>query len=157
MESLKDYFQECLEKSAENNPVVLVLDSLDQLSIDHGGRQMDWYPRNLPPNVYAILSTLPGQEHQALPSLRVRYKAFITSKKYAKQQVILLIAFFLSHTLIYEMNSMCLLIKFFNAMILVTSSTMSGGFFYFSFTFKRVIYELIFLIVTGIPNPLHTK
>ena len=93
MESLKDYFQECLEKSAENSPVVLVLDSLDQLSIDHGGRQMDWYPRNLPPNVYAILSTLPGQEHQALPSLRVRYKAFLTSKKYASQQMILLITF----------------------------------------------------------------
>jgi len=71
MKSLKDYFQECLEKSAENQPVVLVLDSLDQLSIDDGGRQMDWYPRNLPSNVYAVLSTLPGQEYQALPGLRV--------------------------------------------------------------------------------------
>lgn len=73
MKSLKDYFQECLEKSAENQPVVLVLDSLDQLSIDAGGRQMDWYPRQLPSNVYAILSTLPGEEYQALPSLRVSH------------------------------------------------------------------------------------
>ena len=72
MKSLKDYFQECIEKSAENNPVILVLDSLDQLSIDDGGRQIDWYPRQLPDNVYTILSTLPGQEYQALPSLRVR-------------------------------------------------------------------------------------
>lgn len=72
MKSLKDYFQECLEKSAENSPVILVLDSLDQLSIDDGGRQIDWYPRHLPYNVYTILSTLPGQEYQALPSLRVR-------------------------------------------------------------------------------------
>ncbi|KAL9973170.1 hypothetical protein ACROYT_G019587 [Oculina patagonica] len=70
MKSLKDYFQECLEKSAENQPVVLVLDSLDQLSIDDSGRQMDWFPRQLPRNVYAILSTLPGEEYQALPSLR---------------------------------------------------------------------------------------
>ncbi|KAJ7375746.1 NACHT and WD repeat domain-containing protein 2 [Desmophyllum pertusum] len=31
---------------------------------------MDWYPRQLPSNVYAILSTLPGEEYQALPSLR---------------------------------------------------------------------------------------
>ena len=72
MKSLKDYFQECLEKSAENSPVILVLDSLDQLSIDDGGRQIDWYPRHLPDTVYTILSTLPGQEDQALPSLRVR-------------------------------------------------------------------------------------
>ena len=72
MKSLKDYFPECLEKSAENNPVVLVLDSLDQLSIDDGGRQMEWFPRNILSNVYFVLSTLPGQEYQALPSLRVR-------------------------------------------------------------------------------------
>ncbi|XP_068719523.1 NACHT domain- and WD repeat-containing protein 1-like [Montipora capricornis] len=70
MKSLKDYFPECLEKSAENNPVVLVLDSLDQLSIDDGGRQMEWFPRNVPSNVYFVLSTLPGHEYQALPSLR---------------------------------------------------------------------------------------
>ena len=72
MKSLKDYFKKCLEKSAKNSPVILVLDSLDQLSIDDAGRQMDWYPRQLPSNVYAVLSTLPGQEYQALPSLRVR-------------------------------------------------------------------------------------
>lgn len=71
MKSLKDYFKECLEKSAENHPVVLVLDSLDQLSIDDSGRQMDWFPRQLPYNVYVILSTLPGENYQALPSLRV--------------------------------------------------------------------------------------
>lgn len=71
MRSLKDYFQECLEKTAEDQPVVLVLDSLDQLSLDDSGRQMDWFPRQLPSNVYAILSALPGEEYQALPSLRV--------------------------------------------------------------------------------------
>jgi len=78
MKSLKEYFQECLKKSAENRPVFLVLDSLDQLSIDDGGRQMDWYPRNLPSNVYAVLSTLPGQEYQVLPSLRVSYHTLFT-------------------------------------------------------------------------------
>jgi len=74
MRSLKDYFQECLEKSAEKQPVVLVLDSLDQLSLHDSGRQMDWYPRRLPGNVYAIFSTLPGEEYKALPSLRVSLK-----------------------------------------------------------------------------------
>ena len=75
MKSIKDYFQECLEKSAERQPVILVLDSLDQLSLDDSARQMDWYPRQLPRNVYAILSTLPGEEYQALPSLRVSLKS----------------------------------------------------------------------------------
>ncbi|XP_078369383.1 uncharacterized protein LOC144653297 [Oculina patagonica] len=70
MKSLKDYFHECLKESARNQPVILVLDSLDQLSIDDSGRQMDWFPRQLPRNVYTILSTLPGDEYQALPSLR---------------------------------------------------------------------------------------
>ena len=87
MKSLKDYFQECLEKSAENQPVVLVLDSLDQLSIDDGGRQMDWYPRNLPSNVYAVLSTLPGQEYQALPSLRVSYHTLGTSATHTYEAI----------------------------------------------------------------------
>ena len=72
MKSLKEVFLEYLEKSAEVKPVVLMLDSLDQLSIDENGRQMDWFPKQLPSNVYAILSTLPGQEYQALPTLRVR-------------------------------------------------------------------------------------
>ena len=75
MKSLKDFFKECLEKSAEHQPVILVLDSLDQLSLDDSGRQMDWYPRQLPRNVYAILSTLPGEEYQTLPSLRVSLKS----------------------------------------------------------------------------------
>ena len=79
MKSLKDCFEECLEKSAENQPVVLVLESLDQLSIDDRGRQMDWSPRNLPSNVYAVLSTLPGQEYQALPGLRVSYHTLVTA------------------------------------------------------------------------------
>lgn len=73
MHSLKDYFHECLKESADNQPVILILDSLDQLSIDDSGRQMDWFPRDLPRRVYAILSTLPSEEYQALPSLRVSY------------------------------------------------------------------------------------
>ena len=71
MKSLAEFFPECLEKASENQSVALVFDSLDQLSIDDGGRQLDWFPRNLPYNVYAILSTLPGQQYQCLPNLRV--------------------------------------------------------------------------------------
>ena len=71
MKELTDYFPECLEKACEDQPVILVLDSLDQLSVDDGGRQLDWFPRNLPYNTYAVLSTLPGSQYQCLPNLRV--------------------------------------------------------------------------------------
>ena len=73
MKSLVDYFPECLEKAAEDNPVVLVLDSLDQLSIDEGGREMGWLPKDLPYNVYVVLSTLPNEEYQCLGNLKVRF------------------------------------------------------------------------------------
>ncbi|EDO47107.1 predicted protein, partial [Nematostella vectensis] len=73
MKALVEYFPECLEKASENQKVVLVLDSLDQLSVDDSGRQMEWLPRSLPYNVYVIMSTLPGEQYQVLPNLRVRY------------------------------------------------------------------------------------
>lgn len=73
MKSLTDFFPECLEKAAEDNKLVLVFDSLDQLSVDDSGRLMNWLTRDLPYNVYIVLSTLPGEDYQCLPSLRVRY------------------------------------------------------------------------------------
>jgi len=51
--------------------VVLVLDSLDQLSDDDGGRELEWVPKELPENVYIILSTLPGKEYNCFPRLEV--------------------------------------------------------------------------------------
>ena len=59
------------EHASSSNPVVLVLDSLDQLSDDDAGRELDWLPKELPDNVYMILSTLPGEEYICLPKLQV--------------------------------------------------------------------------------------
>ena len=72
MKSLTEFFPECLEKAADKYKIVLVFDSLDQLSVDDSGRLLDWLPRDLPSDVYIVLSTLPGEEYQCLPSLRVR-------------------------------------------------------------------------------------
>ena len=47
MKALVEYFPECLENAASSSPVVLVLDSLDQLSPDEGARQMGWLPKDL--------------------------------------------------------------------------------------------------------------
>ena len=62
--------------ASSSNPVVLVLDSLDQLSDDDAGRELDWLPKQLPDNVYMILSTLPGEEYICLPKLQVRKTLF---------------------------------------------------------------------------------
>lgn len=53
--------------------VVLILDSLDQLSPEDGGRQLDWWPRRLPENALVIMSTLPGEEFEAFPNLKVSF------------------------------------------------------------------------------------
>ncbi|KAJ7375738.1 hypothetical protein OS493_039207 [Desmophyllum pertusum] len=69
--SLLEFFPTCLEKHASSsNPIVLVLDSLDQLSDDDGGRELDWVPKELANNVYMILSTLPGAEYICFPKLQ---------------------------------------------------------------------------------------
>lgn len=81
--SLLEFFPKCLEKHASSsNPVVLVLDSLDQLSDDDGGRELDWVPKKLPRNVYIILSTLPGEEYNCFPKLQVLRR--VVSSKHNK-------------------------------------------------------------------------
>lgn len=74
------------DHATSSHPVVLVLDSLDQLSDDDGGRELEWVPKELPDNVYIILSTLPGKEYSCFPRLEVknvvvtsRYKQFFCS------------------------------------------------------------------------------
>lgn len=71
MKSLSEFFPRCLEEACAEMRVVLILDSLDQLSTEDGGRQLEWLPRNLPENVSVIMSTLPGEEFEAFSSLKV--------------------------------------------------------------------------------------
>lgn len=71
MKSLSEFFPTCLEKACAEVRVVLILDSLDQLSPEDGGRQLEWWPRKLPDNVAVIMSTLPGEEFEAFTNLKV--------------------------------------------------------------------------------------
>ena len=54
---------------SSDRPVVLLLDSLDQLTTAHRAHSLSWLPRPLPHNVYMIVSTLP-YEHDLLDTLR---------------------------------------------------------------------------------------
>ena len=68
---LLEFFPKCLDEACTYRPVVLMLDSLDQLPTGEGGRRLDWLPRKLPNNCYLIMSTLPGSEYECLPLLKV--------------------------------------------------------------------------------------
>jgi len=67
---LVTYFHRMLKVCSSTRPVVLLMDSLDQLTSAHRAHSLAWLPRPLPPNVHMIVSTLP-YEHDLLDTLRV--------------------------------------------------------------------------------------
>lgn len=65
--------------AGKRSKVMLVLDALNQLDAGAGGtgddKSLNWLPRTMPPNVYLLLSTLPGQAEDAVRELKwPRYK-----------------------------------------------------------------------------------
>ncbi|KAK3582782.1 hypothetical protein CHS0354_035720 [Potamilus streckersoni] len=56
LEGLKSYFLQLLECATASNPLVILLDSLDQLSAEHKAHKLNWLPPKLPKNVHMILS-----------------------------------------------------------------------------------------------------
>uniref|UniRef100_A0ABM0MB53 Uncharacterized protein LOC102806207 n=1 Tax=Saccoglossus kowalevskii TaxID=10224 RepID=A0ABM0MB53_SACKO len=70
---LKDFFQRCLTLTKDDQKIVIFLDSLDQLNPHDGARQLTWLPRQLPPNVKLIVSTLPEDEHTCFPLLQSEF------------------------------------------------------------------------------------
>ena len=62
-------FEARLAWATEERPLVIFLDSLDQLSDLEGGRELKWLPTTLPPHVSIIVSTLP-EEGRCLGVLR---------------------------------------------------------------------------------------
>ena len=59
-------FSNCLALARTENPLILFLDALDQLSDVDITRKLAWIPADLPPNVHLIISTLPGKYLQAI-------------------------------------------------------------------------------------------
>jgi len=70
-ELLKFFHEEILSLASEEKPLVIFLDSLDQLSPAFNAHSMGWIPKILPPFVSLIVSTLPT-ERNCLPNLRQR-------------------------------------------------------------------------------------
>ncbi|GFO41156.1 NACHT and WD repeat domain-containing protein 1 [Plakobranchus ocellatus] len=59
--SLKIYFIDRVQRGDFPGVVVLILDSLDQLSTSNGGDKLDWLPARVAPNVKIVVSTLPAR------------------------------------------------------------------------------------------------
>ena len=64
-----EYFEEQLQEI--DRRIIIMLDSLDQLTPEDGALAMKWLPKNISSNVSFILSTLPGKEYMVLPALEV--------------------------------------------------------------------------------------
>ena len=71
MKELVEEFNTVLHLASAEQPIVLVLDSLDQFSADNNARQLFWLPGKLPRHVKMLLSTLPGEEYECFPRLKV--------------------------------------------------------------------------------------
>lgn len=59
-----------LTSATEHKPLIILFDSLDQLSPNGGGRQLSWLPTALPKHVKFVVSTLPDAEFRCYPKLR---------------------------------------------------------------------------------------
>ena len=58
----------------KQRPLLIVLDSLDQLEGLHGAHKCKWLPKRYLPNVHIVLSTLPGM-HKILDNLKLLFAA----------------------------------------------------------------------------------
>ena len=64
-------FRDLLVRPTQQKPLLILLDSLDQLSPGYFAYKLNWIPRELPDNVYVLLSTLP-EEHGILDTCKQR-------------------------------------------------------------------------------------
>jgi len=70
MNGLAEVLKKCLALATEQKPILLFLDSLDQLSDTDNAKALYWLPRELPDHARLVVSTLPELE----PALNATYK-----------------------------------------------------------------------------------
>lgn len=68
------HFKKLLTCATYEKPLVVILDSLDQLSGADGAHQMAWFPSKLPPHVRMMASVIPSL-YNILPTLRLMIEA----------------------------------------------------------------------------------
>jgi hypothetical protein len=63
--------QDRLSMARSNRPIVVFLDSLEQLSPTENAHLIAWLPRILPSHVHVVVSTIKDDRYACLSSLRV--------------------------------------------------------------------------------------
>ena len=58
-------FRERLEAAGAERPLLLFLDSLDQLAVSYGAHGLSWLPTELPEGVWLVASTRPDEDDEA--------------------------------------------------------------------------------------------
>lgn len=71
---MKNFFPYVLKFATAEKPLVIILDSLDQLSKEHNAYKLNWLPRKLPPHVRFLVSTYTEALH-LIGTLRLVCKA----------------------------------------------------------------------------------
>ncbi|KAH3703936.1 hypothetical protein DPMN_158643 [Dreissena polymorpha] len=70
VELLKVQLNLLLKHGTAECPLVVILDSLDQLDTSHNGRYLMWLPASLPPHCKIIVSSLPEEKYETFPALK---------------------------------------------------------------------------------------
>lgn len=63
-----------MSKAKAIRPLVIILDSLDQLEPANNSHSLEWLPAVLKANVKIVLSTLEEEEYECFPILQVSLK-----------------------------------------------------------------------------------
>ena len=65
-----NFLQICKTHYKAESPLIIVLDSLDQLSPEDGAFQLTWLPTRLPPWVKMVISTISSDEYKCLENVK---------------------------------------------------------------------------------------
>lgn len=72
IKELLNLFPELLTKASEQRNLLIIIDAVNQLEqLDHA-HSMHWLPQMLPKNVRLVISTLPGEAHDAMLQRRIK-------------------------------------------------------------------------------------
>nr|XP_022332826.1 uncharacterized protein LOC111130267 isoform X3 [Crassostrea virginica] len=66
-------FAQRISQASKSEPLVIILDAVDQLSEEHEGHKMSWLPKGLPDNVKLIITTNPDEQFESFPGLMKVY------------------------------------------------------------------------------------
>ncbi|XP_061198397.1 NACHT domain- and WD repeat-containing protein 1-like [Saccostrea echinata] len=100
MKNIQEYMPRFWRRigNSVKKPIVILLDSLDQLSPTHHAYELQWLPTTLPQNIKLVVSTLP-KEHGILDNLRALLpdeKCYVEIPKLPRETGVAIINKFLS-------------------------------------------------------------